>query len=145
MQNKSRELVLRVLSSIVLVTLFCASIKYSKFSYVVLIVFVGIFMVLEWYKITKHTIYTKYGFAILLAIACLLYLRYICSYQTVLLYFCSMWATDTFAMIGGKFFQGPKLVPKISPLKTWSGLLCGCIASGFICRLYASYFVLDTF
>lgn len=36
-----------------------------------------------------------------------------------------VWLTDTFALIYGKTFGGPKLAPSISPNKTWSGLLGG--------------------
>jgi phosphatidate cytidylyltransferase len=38
-------------------------------------------------------------------------------------------------MIGGKTLEGPKLAPKISPNKTWSGLICGCLASATVCFL----------
>lgn len=44
---------------------------------------------------------------------------------------------DTFAYFGGKFFGGPKLAPKISPNKTISGAICGCIGSTIV----SSYFV----
>ena len=36
---------------------------------------------------------------------------------------------DCFAFIGGKILKGPKLMPKISPQKTWSGSFCGIIFS----------------
>ena len=35
--------------------------------------------------------------------------------------FLLVWSTDTSAYIGGKLLKGPKLVPRISPNKTWSG------------------------
>lgn len=38
--------------------------------------------------------------------------------------------TDIFAYLGGKYFEGKKLCPKISPGKTISGLLCGITAAG---------------
>ena len=36
-----------------------------------------------------------------------------------------VWATDTFAYFVGKSLGGPKLAPRISPNKTWSGFLGG--------------------
>jgi phosphatidate cytidylyltransferase len=36
-------------------------------------------------------------------------------------------------MFGGKLIGGFKLVPVLSPNKTWSGLLCGCSASSLVC------------
>lgn len=43
-----------------------------------------------------------------------------------------VWATDTFAYITGRRFGGPKLAPKISPNKTWSGLVGGAVASAIV-------------
>lgn len=40
-------------------------------------------------------------------------------------------AADTGAYFGGSYFKGPKLVPRLSPKKTWSGLIFG-IMSGVI-------------
>lgn len=47
----------------------------------------------------------------------------------------SVWASDTGAYIFGKTFKGPKMVPIISPNKTWSGLVGGmvCSALAFLC------------
>ena len=46
--------------------------------------------------------------------------------------FSIIWATDIFAFFAGRTFGGPKLAPKISPNKTWSGLAGGVIASMLI-------------
>ncbi len=50
------------------------------------------------------------------------------NWNTTLAYFCLLWSVDTFAFIGGKIFEGPKLAPKISPNKTWAGLISGTTA-----------------
>lgn len=44
------------------------------------------------------------------------------------LYLC-VWATDTFAYAGGRGLGGPKLWPRVSPKKTWSGALSGLAAA----------------
>jgi phosphatidate cytidylyltransferase len=39
-------------------------------------------------------------------------------------------ATDSAAYFGGRRIGGPKLIPIISPSKTWSGAICGVVAGG---------------
>ena len=36
-------------------------------------------------------------------------------------------AADTWAYLGGSTLKGPKLIPKVSPNKTWSGLISGFV------------------
>jgi phosphatidate cytidylyltransferase len=49
-------------------------------------------------------------------------------------------ATDVGAYFAGRTFGGPKIAPKISPSKTWAGLIGGMIASGLIFACWALYF-----
>jgi phosphatidate cytidylyltransferase len=42
----------------------------------------------------------------------------------------STWASDIGAFAGGSVFKGPKLWPRISPNKTWSGFASGLLAAG---------------
>lgn len=53
------------------------------------------------------------------------------------------WATDIGAFFAGKSLGGPKLAPRISPAKTWAGLLGGVIAAGLLGYLAAWYFEID--
>ena len=41
-----------------------------------------------------------------------------------------VWATDIFAYLVGRTLGGPKLAPRISPGKTWSGLCGGVVGAG---------------
>lgn len=45
----------------------------------------------------------------------------------ILLLFAVVWATDVFGYFVGRAIGGPKLAPRISPKKTWSGALGGTI------------------
>ena len=50
-----------------------------------------------------------------------------------------VWATDTFAYFVGKTVGGKRLAPKISPNKTWSGLIggvCGAALVGYFMKDY---------
>ena len=49
-------------------------------------------------------------------------------------------ATDSFAYLSGKLLQGPKLAPRISPGKTWAGLVGGACGAG-IAGLVAAGFI----
>ena len=40
----------------------------------------------------------------------------------------AIWIFDSFSMIGGKIIGGKKLLPVVSPNKTFSGLICGFIS-----------------
>ncbi len=48
---------------------------------------------------------------------------------TVLL---TVWAADTFAYLGGRLFGRHKLAPRLSPGKTWEGLVVGSLAGIFV-------------
>lgn len=51
-----------------------------------------------------------------------------------------VWATDIFAYFTGRTIGGRKLSPRISPNKTWSGLIGGVVAAGVVGWLVAGYF-----
>ena len=48
----------------------------------------------------------------------------------------TIWIFDTFCFLGGKTFNGKKLMPKISKGKTFSGLYSGVIATLIIAFFY---------
>jgi phosphatidate cytidylyltransferase len=51
-----------------------------------------------------------------------------------------VWATDTGAYVAGRLIGGPKLVPRVSPNKTWAGLFGGVMAAGSVGLVIAIYF-----
>ncbi|MEM8795733.1 MAG: CDP-archaeol synthase [Pseudomonadota bacterium] len=61
----------------------------------------------------------------------LVFVREISSNGLALLLFLafSVWAADVFAYLSGRLIGGPKLVPSISPNKTWAGFL-GALVGG---------------
>jgi phosphatidate cytidylyltransferase len=55
-----------------------------------------------------------------------------------------VWGADTLAYFTGRLFGGPKLLPSISPKKTWAGLI-GAIVGGILCSaLFARVAGLDS-
>src|SRR6185312_11963312 len=46
-------------------------------------------------------------------------------FSAMLLLFAVVWSTDVIAYFAGRAIGGPKLAPRISPKKTWSGAIAG--------------------
>ncbi len=49
-----------------------------------------------------------------------------------------VWATDVGAFFAGRGLKGPKLWPRISPNKTWAGMVGGLVAAGLTGALFSS-------
>tara|TARA_Y100000768_G_scaffold367327_1_gene330307 strand:+ start:209 stop:637 length:429 start_codon:yes stop_codon:yes gene_type:complete len=57
----------------------------------------------------------------------------------------TIWIFDTFCYLGGKIFNGKKLMPNISKGKTFNGLYIGIIATLLIAGLYYLEFYSDLY
>jgi phosphatidate cytidylyltransferase len=55
----------------------------------------------------------------------------------VLYLFAVAWTTDTASYAAGRLIGGPKLAPRISPRKTWSGFIVGALAPALVGVLFA--------
>jgi len=49
----------------------------------------------------------------------------------------AVWPTDTAAYVAGRLIGGPKLWPRVSPNKTWAGLIGGVAASAAAGAVFA--------
>ena len=49
-------------------------------------------------------------------------------FVAISLVFAVVWATDVMAYVMGRLVGGPRLWPKVSPNKTWSGALAGLVS-----------------
>ena len=61
---------------------------------------------------------------------------------TLLWLFCIVWSSDIGGYCAGKFFGGPKVLPKVSPNKTWAGVFGACILTLFVTRLFVDYYLI---
>lgn len=50
----------------------------------------------------------------------------------ILWLFAVVWGTDVMAYFGGRLIGGPKLWPRLSPSKTWSGFVVGIASGGLL-------------
>ena len=76
---------------------------------------------------------------ITLGIGSLMWIYYITAFH-ILCFVLMIWATDIGGYVFGKSLKGPKLAPKISPNKTWSGLLGGMLLSALCAWGYLNFF-----
>ncbi|MCC8415843.1 MAG: phosphatidate cytidylyltransferase [Rickettsia endosymbiont of Gnoriste bilineata] len=136
--KKKSNIATRILSALVIGPVFIISIISIKSLFYILMLLIAVGMLYEWYQMTKPSI-TKssflYGlFGLIIIPIPIISLVIIATEDKnrwlLLLYFTIIWSVDVFAMIGGKNIGGIKLAPKISPNKTWSGLITGVLASG---------------
>jgi phosphatidate cytidylyltransferase len=58
-------------------------------------------------------------------------------FKAVMFVLLVVWATDTFAYLGGRIIGGSRLWPRVSPNKTWAGLICGITGATFMGVLFA--------
>jgi phosphatidate cytidylyltransferase len=58
----------------------------------------------------------------------------------IALLFAVVWTTDVLGYFAGRAIGGPKLLPAVSPKKTWSGALAGALGAMIVAVLVAEFF-----
>jgi phosphatidate cytidylyltransferase len=61
-------------------------------------------------------------------------------FVALVLLFAVVWTTDIFGYFAGRAFGGPKLMPSVSPKKTWSGAIAGVAGAMIVAVLVAAAF-----
>lgn len=126
----------RVLSSFILVPIILYSVFISETLFLLLILAITVLAAFEWNNLTKSDEKNKNKwlwigfFYLLIPFYSIIELR---SEKNIILWlFFVVWSTDIFAYFIGKNIGGPKLIPSISPNKTWSGLIGGILSASII-------------
>ena len=130
-KNKKYNLTFRIVSSIILLCIFIICLL-NNLVFLICLFSIYVGMITEWIDIVRNNRPKLNLLDILLVlfaifISLVSVITFIISNNTDLLV-CAVLCviiTDTFAFIGGKVIKGKKLIPVISPNKTWSGLLSG--------------------
>lgn len=60
--------------------------------------------------------------------------------KLILWLFCIVWFSDIGGYCAGKFFGGPKVLPKVSPNKTWAGVVGACFLTIFSLAFLEFYY-----
>ncbi|MFT4717875.1 MAG: phosphatidate cytidylyltransferase [Rickettsiales bacterium] len=127
----------RIASSLVLIPVILYAVFLSKTLFLLLILSMAIIAAFEWNNLTKSDVENKNKwllvgfFYLLLPFYSILELRSI-DKDIILWLFFVVWSTDIFAYFIGKNIGGPKIMPSISPNKTWSGLIGGMLSAAII-------------
>ncbi len=134
----SKELVKRILSSIILLPLVFYFLTSGSFLLNLFIVLCLIITFYEWNKMSKNKFYKIFGFIFLLFS---FYTFYHLSIELFLLIYVILIciSTDIGGYIFGKIFKGPKLTT-ISPNKTYAGMIGGYLLS-LICLIAIVNFI----
>lgn len=132
-ENKKFNLELRILSGVALGFLTILSILWVPPLFYVMMLLIALGMLNEWYNMAHTSLPDLLVGLIIIPVPIVSLLLVNSTSESkwvILTYFVAIWSVDTFAMVGGKNLKGPKLAPKISPNKTWSGLIVGVVSSG---------------
>ena len=114
---------------------------WSNTSFLLLLFCAAIILAMEWQKLAEkiENMHPMYGLAyIAIPCLCLMTLREH-SVMATLHLLLIVWATDIAAYFAGKTFGGPKLIPSISPKKTWAGLIGGMVAAAAVAATISSF------
>jgi phosphatidate cytidylyltransferase len=142
----SNNLKQRIIAAAILVPFVIIILYASSFLFNGLILLIVVLMTIEWQEITKTGKDKKFWLVlglcyIILPALFLMTIRGMENGADIILWlFAVVWGTDTAAYFVGKNLGGPKLAPKISPNKTWSGLFGGIFASMLIGLIGALFF-----
>lgn len=124
-------------------TIFC--IFYSQTSFSIYILFIVLLSFFEFFKLIKnHTSFSilnvTLGFIWISSLTFFIQLYKEFNSDFILIIFLSIWITDSAAYIMGKNFGKAKILPSISPNKTWVGSLSGL----FFTTMFLFYFYYQT-
>ena len=121
------------------------SIIMGKISFLIFVFSIIVFSFYEYFKLIKSKseitiLNILLGFFWISSISWLIPIYQSLSYKFILIVFFSVWITDSFAFIMGKQFGKKKIVPFISPNKTWFGSISGLLFSMiFVLIIFFNY------
>lgn len=141
-QPKPSDLGIRTLSAIVMVAVSGAALWLGGWAWTLFVAVVAVVLLWEWRGLVRgfkapglgRFAWNAGGFVyIAVAVCTLLVLRNgVDGIQMVLLVVGAVIATDVGAYFAGRIIGGPKIAPRVSPSKTWAGLLGGMVGSALI-------------
>ena len=123
------ELAKRTISGVVMIALALCILWLGGWAFLIFGVLIGFGVVIEWYGLARRFAGNALALWMLVAViyiggavASLVLLRVNYGLGITAAVLASVWAADIGAYAVGRTVGGPKLAPRLSPAKTWSGL-----------------------
>jgi len=137
------NLMLRVASAAVLAPVAVLAAYLGGWSFTAFWALAALAVLWEWTTLVKGPIWVVAGVvyaAAMLAAPVLLRADSELGLLAIVLLFAIVWTTDVLGYFAGRAFGGPKLLPAVSPKKTWSGAIAGTLGAIIIAIIAAGFF-----
>ena len=132
------NLTIRIVSSLLLAGVTIVSLFHGSPLFETLLFFVFLLLMFELRRLPFRA--QGYFFVGLYSIISFLSVYWLFDFDstTLLWLFCIVWSSDIGGYCAGKFFGGLKVLPKVSPNKTWAGVLGACFLTFFVIVLFTN-------
>jgi phosphatidate cytidylyltransferase len=137
------NLALRIVSAAVLAPVAVGAAYFGGWSFAVFWAAAAIAVVWEWTRMVTSPIWIASGTiyaAAMFAAPVILRSDLAFGLLAIVLLFAIVWSTDIFGYFAGRAIGGPKLMPAVSPKKTWSGAVAGTLGAMIVAVLVAKLF-----
>lgn len=151
-RDERAQLIRRTLSALVLAPVALLFIHVGAIWFQLMIAALAVAMLAEWVRLVGNGPsgarpgWIVFGI-VYVALPCLtiLWLREIAAGRETLMWLAiTVWVTDMAAFACGKIIGGPRLLPAISPAKTWAGFLGGLTAAVAVSAVLVAWFGLGS-
>ena len=135
----------RIISAAILAPIVIGIVWVGGTLFSMLMLIAAVIMAFEWCNITcmgnnnpvdpkQKQLWMSVGIAyIVISILSLMYIRSLVRGEMAVFFLLlTVWVVDIAAYFSGKLIGGPKILPAISPKKTWAGLIGGMLAAGCV-------------